>query len=92
MKCKELKHVNSSQISQYLIYLLSYNKFTIVPSVLQSELERRCSREEITRGNYLAHQEVLYAGHCLSIYRGTYSFVQNYKYICKTSTYDLQMM
>jgi hypothetical protein len=56
-ECKEIKHVSSSHIFQYPISLLLYDKFTIVPSVLQSELERRCSGEEITWCNYSTHQK-----------------------------------
>jgi hypothetical protein len=89
-ECKEVKHVNSFQIIRYFISLLSCDKFTVVPSVLQSGIERRCSEEEITRWDYLTHQKVFYAGHCSSIYRGSYSFVWNYKYVRKTCTYYLQ--
>jgi hypothetical protein len=60
---------------QYHISPLSYNEFTIIPSVLQNELERRCSREKITHSNYWALQKLLYAGHCSSIYRESYIFV-----------------
>jgi hypothetical protein len=56
---------------------LSYNEFTIVSSALQSELERRCSREEITQRNYLALQKVSYAGHCSFTYRESYNFVHD---------------
>jgi hypothetical protein len=44
-------------------------------SALQNELERMCSREEITRGNYPVFQKVLYEEHCSSIYKGSYSLV-----------------
>jgi hypothetical protein len=50
-ECKEVKHDDSSWIFRYFIPFLAYDKLTIVPSVLQSELERRCFGEEITRCN-----------------------------------------
>jgi hypothetical protein len=89
-ECKEVEHDDSSWIFQYFIPFLSYDNFSIVPSVLQSELEQRCFGREITRCNDLARQKVLYAGHCLSIYRGSYNFVRNYKYAHKTCAYDSQ--
>ena len=75
---------------QYHISPLSYNEFTIVPSVLQNELEQRCSREKVTHNNCLSLPKVLYAGYCSSIYRESYIFVRNDIYIHKYYTRDLQ--
>jgi hypothetical protein len=76
----------------HFISSFAHNKFTIVPSALRGKLERMCSREWITQGNYPASQNVLYAGHCSSIYRGRYNFAWNYKCVCKAGTYGLQIM
>ena len=60
---KKFKYHNSSQIYQYHISLPSFNEFTIIPSALQSELKRRCSREMIAHSKYSAlSKKVLYAG------------------------------
>lgn len=38
------------------------------------------------------HQNVFYAGHCSSIYRKSYNFIQSYTYALKNYTQDLQMV
>jgi hypothetical protein len=69
-----------------IIFPLSYDEFTIVPSALENELERRCFREKITHNNCPVLQKVLYAWHCSSIYRESYSFIRNYIYTHKDYT------
>jgi hypothetical protein len=71
-----------------MITPLRYINIRLPPRNLTLQLDLRFYRDNYNEGvverelhsDCSIHQKVLYAGHCSSIYREPYSFVQNYIY------------